>query len=69
MGGGGTDFEIIFAYVHTQMAEKLPAAIIILTDGFAPFPDESLSLGIPVLWLINNDSVMPPWGKVARIDE
>ena len=23
--------------------------------------------GIPVLWLLNNDEVEPPWGKVARI--
>lgn len=23
--------------------------------------------GIPVLWLLNNEEVNPPWGKVARI--
>ena len=39
----------------------------ILTDGYAPFPDEALSDGIPVLWLLNNEKVNPPWGKVARI--
>ncbi len=66
-GGGGTDFQIIFEYVHKHMADDPPACIIILTDGYAPFPQEQLAKVIPVLWLINNDKVDPPWGKVARI--
>ena len=49
------------------MQDKLPASIIYLTDGFAPWPDENDAMGIPVLWLINNEEVEPPWGKVARI--
>lgn len=65
-GGGGTDFQIIFEYVQQHM-EKPPASIIILTDGYAPFPQEKLAMGIPVLWLLNNEKVDPPWGKVARI--
>ncbi len=66
-GGGGTDFQIIFEYVQQHMQEKPPASIIILTDGYAPFPKEHLAAGIPVLWLLNNEEVKPPWGKVARI--
>ena len=66
-GGGGTDFQIIFEYVNAFMAPDLPVSIIILTDGHAPFPDEKLAMGIPVLWLLNNEEVDPPWGKVARI--
>lgn len=66
-GGGGTDFQIIFEYVHKHMQDKLPASIIILTDGYAPFPQEKLAGGIPVLWLINNETVEVPWGKTARI--
>ena len=65
-GGGGTDFQIIFEYVARHM-EKLPSSIIILTDGYAPFPNEKLAMGIPVLWLLNNEEVEPPWGKVTRI--
>ena len=65
-GGGGTDFQIIFEYVQQHM-EKPPASIIILTDGYAPFPQEKLAMGIPVLWLLNNEKADPPWGKVARI--
>ena len=66
-GGGGTDFQIIFEYVDQHMQKNPPASIIILTDGYAPFPKEELANGIPVLWLINNDQVDPPWGKTARI--
>lgn len=66
-GGGGTDFQIIFEYVFHHMSDKLSASIIILSDGDAPFPLEKLAGGIPVLWLLNNEEVNPPWGKVARI--
>lgn len=65
-GGGGTNFQIIFKYVNQYMKEKKPNCIIILTDGYAPFPKEELANDIPVLWLINNEKATPPWGKVAR---
>lgn len=64
---GGTDFNIIFEYVRDYMGDKPPVNIIILTDGYAPFPEERFAAEIPVLWLINNEEVKPPWGKVARI--
>ena len=67
-GGGGTDFEVIFKYVDDHMTDEPPASIIILTDGYAPFPDEEKANGIPVLWLLNNKDVEPPWGKIARIE-
>jgi predicted metal-dependent peptidase len=66
-GGGGTDFQIIFEYVAIYMQDDMPASIIILTDGYAPFPQQKLTMGIPVLRLINNEDVHPPWGKTARI--
>ena len=66
-GGGGTSFDIIFNYVRKEMTDKLPASIIILTDGYASFPKEEAAMDIPVLWVINNKSVKPPWGKVAVI--
>lgn len=68
-GGGGTSFDIIFEYVQNEMRDKPPASIIILTDGYAPFPDEKEAMGIPVLWIINNEDARPPWGKVTRIKE
>ncbi len=66
-GGGGTSFDIIFDYVEKEMEDEPPVSIVILTDGYAPFPDESRANGIPVLWIINNKEVNPPWGKIARI--
>ena len=67
-GGGGTSFHPIFNYIKKHMQDQLPASIIILTDGYVTdFPGEEASMGIPVLWLINNEDVTPPWGKVARL--
>lgn len=67
IGGWGTNFQIIFNYVKEYMTDNLPVSIIILTDGYAPFPKESEAMGIPVIWLLNNEKVNPSWGKVARI--
>ena len=66
-GGGGTSFRCIFEYIKDYMHDNFPKTLVILTDGYAPFPDIEETMGIPVLWLIDNDKVTPPWGKVARI--
>lgn len=66
-GGGGTSFESIFKYVNENMSMENIISIVILTDGYAPFPDKSETHGTPVLWIITNEAVTPPWGKVARI--
>ncbi len=66
-GGGGTSFHCIFQYVREHREQIEPVSIVILTDGYAPFPEEEAAMGIPVLWLINNDEVVPPWGRVTRI--
>lgn len=67
-GGGGTDFQIIFEYVAERMSDNPPVSIIVLTDGYAPFPPEHVTGGIPVLWIINNEKATPPWGKIARLE-
>ena len=66
-GGGGTNFHKICKYIKDNMMDDPPVSIVILTDGYAPFPDESEAMGIPVLWIINNNDIKPPWGRVARI--
>lgn len=85
-GGGGNDFKLIFKYLETGDGIDLldesglkisvdeiiePSCIVIITDGYDAFPEESAAKGIPVLWLINNDdpSATPPWGMVARIPQ
>ena len=62
-GGGGTSFHNVFRYVM-QMENK-PKYLIILTDGYATFPKEEEKGNIPLLWLLTNDEVKPPYGKVA----
>ena len=49
------------------MADNLPKSVVILTDGYAPFPDKNKIIDIPVLWVINNLEVDPPYGVVARM--
>ena len=68
-GGGGTRFDIIFEYVNDNMLENIPKCIIILTDGYAEFPDINITNNIPVLWLIVNSDITPPWGKIVHINE
>ena len=65
-GGGGTSFKAVFKYVKSHMQDDLPTAIIILTDGYADFPDEKEALGIPVLWVLNTDE-KPPFGRIIRV--
>ncbi len=65
-GGGGTDFGVIFDYIRQLNVERQPACVVIFTDGEGPYPSESVAMGIPVLWLINNLDITPPWGKITR---
>lgn len=68
IGGGGTAFFVIFQYMKNKMIDNLPSFIVIITDGYDAFPDEKEAMGIPVLWLLNNEEAeAPSWGKVARI--
>ena len=66
-GGGGTDFRVIFEYVQYELYDKLPACIVVFTDGQGPYPVESQAMGIPVLWILDNNQFTPPWGTVIRI--
>ena len=67
VGCGGTDFFEIFHWLQIHYANDLPSSLIIFTDGFAPYPDESEAMGVPVLWMIDNEEITPPWGKVTRV--
>lgn len=68
---GGTSFHIIFDYLKdNQFSEESdkPTAIIILTDGYATYPEETVAMGIPVLWiLVDNDEDEAPWGVTVHV--
>ena len=68
-GGGGTSFHAPFEKTTYEIEknDRQIAGIIMLTDGYASWPDESIANGIPVLWLINNEDVTPPWGLHTTI--
>jgi len=57
---GGTSFEEIFSSMPSYFSEDdLPTALIIITDGYAPFPPESSALEVPVIWLIIDTPSLP----------
>ena len=68
-GGGGTSFQCIFDRLAECEDDELPVGIVILTDGFAPFPDEEDALNVPVLWVIIDSDVEPKWGTAIYIKE
>lgn len=67
VGGGGTSFHKIFASMEGFFKDEPPAYIIIMTDGYAPYPPEDVRGDIPVLWLITDSDMTPPWGISVKI--
>ena len=67
MGRGGTSFINVFKYINENMKDVDLKAVIILTDGYAPYPSEVHTKGIPLLWIITNEESNPTCGKVVRI--
>lgn len=63
IGRGGTNFFPVCEYVDKHNYDGL----IIMTDGFAPFPEKPKAR---VMWCISpqGDSVIPPWGKRVRVE-
>lgn len=68
VGGRGTSFHAIFRALDDFFPEDLPCAILIITDGYAAFPEESAAKDIPVIWIIVNSEINPPWGTVLHIN-
>jgi predicted metal-dependent peptidase len=63
-GGGYTDLRPIFA--HVQKMNPRPAAVIYLTDGYGPAPEQS---DIPTLWVLSPDGQKPvDWGLELRLE-
>lgn len=67
-GGGGTDLYEPLKEVFEMIGDDINC-FVVLTDGYMYFPAEKDFHHLPVLWLINNDEMTPPYGRVARLVE
>lgn len=64
-GGGFTDLRPVFDYA--RQLQPRPAAIIYLTDGYGPAPEQS---DFPTLWVLPPDGRKPvDWGLELRLAE
>lgn len=64
-GGGFTDLRPVFEYAKGM--HPLPAAVIYLTDGIGPVPEE---MAFPTLWVLTAEGEKPaPWGIELRLTE
>lgn len=62
-GGGFTDLRPVFEYAKTM--HPMPAAVIYLTDGIGPVPEQ---MTFPTLWVLTQDGERPaPWGVELRL--
>ena len=63
-GGGFTDLRPVFDYAKTM--HPLPAAVIYLTDGVGPAPEQ---MEFPTLWVLTAAGERPvPWGVELRME-
>jgi len=62
-GGGGTDMRVIFDYVVKNNLK--PEAIVILTDGYTPWPKE---IPCPTLWVITEKHITAPIGTTIHME-
>jgi predicted metal-dependent peptidase len=62
-GGGFTDLRPVFEYARGM--HPPPAAVIYLTDGIGPAPEE---MEFPTLWVLTAEGEKPvPWGVELRL--
>lgn len=63
-GGGFTDLRPVFEYARGM--HPLPAAVIYLTDGIGPAPEQ---MEFPTLWVLTATGEKPvPWGVELRME-
>lgn len=67
IGYGGTSFKAIFDSLDEYFEAEKPSVMVILTDGFAPFPDADTARGIPVIWVMIDTEVDAPWGECVHV--
>ena len=63
-GGGFTDLRPVFDYARAM--QPRPAAVIYLTDGIGPAPEQ---MDYPTLWVLTREGEKPvEWGVELRLD-
>ena len=62
-GGGGTDMREIFNYVDKNNLK--PEAVVVLTDGYTPFPHETAHKS---LWAITDPHTTSPIGSTIHVE-
>ena len=63
-GGGFTDLRPVFEYAKTM--HPRPAAVVYLTDGMGPAPEQ---MEFPTLWVLTGAGEKPvPWGIEIRLE-
>ncbi len=68
MGGGGTNFHVVFDYAKEHLSANGNQCLIIFTDGIAPYPEKEEVGDISVMWVLDNENITPPFGLVVRTD-
>ena len=64
LGGGFTDLRPLFDFARTMYPR--PAAVIYLTDGFGPAPEQ---MEFPTLWVLTGEGEKPvEWGVELRLE-
>ena len=62
-GGGGTDVVCVFNYIEKH--KLAPQCVIIITDGYTPYPATS---SYPTIWVMTEDKYcQPPFGSIIKI--
>jgi predicted metal-dependent peptidase len=64
---GGTDFHVIFTEAKNRFQLRQLKALIIMTDGYAQYPEYNPLSHTKVIWAINNEQMNPPFGQVIRL--
>lgn len=64
---GGTSFQCIFQGYNSFYRSKKPIAMIVMTDGHSEYPEKTSVPKIPIIWAINNQEEVPPYGKIIYI--
>ncbi|GIF08556.1 hypothetical protein Asi03nite_60940 [Actinoplanes siamensis] len=67
-GGGGTDMRVGIA--HALSARPKPSIVVVLTDGYTPWPDAAPGSVRVVAGLVGRRAPEPPpWIETIRIPE